>query len=115
MRAARLGSVLLALGLLVGVVGSVGLLIGFEPARLPPALLNIAAYKLTFVAALALLAAGATFLRCARREETRAPATLAPNNPAMALAEGESPIPAPTGTRHPEAARTTRAAEKGGR
>ena len=75
MPAARLGRLLLALGLVVGCAASVGLLVGFEPARLPPALLNIAAYKLTFIAALGLLAAGAVSLRHARRAETRSPAT----------------------------------------
>ena len=46
-----------------------GLLVGFEPARLPAALLNIAAYKLTFLAALFLIAAGAGIARFARRLE----------------------------------------------
>jgi hypothetical protein len=46
---------------------AVGLLAGFEPARLPPALLSIAVYKLVFIAALAILAAGATVLRHAGR------------------------------------------------
>ena len=72
MSAARVGRLLLALGLLVGCAASVGLLIGFEPARLPPALLNIAAYKLTFISALGLLAAGAVSLRYARRAEAAA-------------------------------------------
>ena len=75
MPAARLGHLLLALGLVVGCAASVGLLVGFEPARLPPALLNIAAYKLTFIAALGLLAAGAVSLRHARRREPRSPDT----------------------------------------
>lgn len=46
-----------------------GLLMGFEPSRLPAALLDLAAYKLTFVASLALLAAGAIITRHARRNE----------------------------------------------
>ena len=71
MRSARVGRILLTLGLLVGAAASVGLLLGFEPARLPPALLNIAAYKLTFLAALGLLAAGAMLLRYAHRDEAR--------------------------------------------
>ena len=71
MRAALIGRLLLVLGLLVGAAASIGLLVGFEPARLPPVLLNIAAYKLTFVAALGLFAGGAVFLRHARREEMR--------------------------------------------
>ena len=78
MPAARLGRLLLALGLLVGCAASVGLLVGFAPARLPAALLNIAAYKLTFIAALGLLAAGAVSLRHARRGSTRSPATWGP-------------------------------------
>ena len=52
-----------ALGLVVGVGAGVGLLLDFEPARLPRELLNIAAYKLTFLATGGLLAAGALALR----------------------------------------------------
>jgi hypothetical protein len=62
------GRVLLGVGLVVGIAAGVGLLVGFEPSRLPPALLNIAAYKLTALAAAGLLAAGAIVLRYARRE-----------------------------------------------
>lgn len=62
------GSLLLGLGLFVGVAAGIGLLLGFEPARLPAALLNIAAYKLTFVAAGGLLGAGAILVRYARRD-----------------------------------------------
>lgn len=79
MSAARVGRLLLALGLLVGCVACVGLLVGFEPARLPPTLLNIAAYKLTFIAALGLLAAGAVALRSGRRAEA---AKRGPSGPA---------------------------------
>jgi hypothetical protein len=67
MRVVLVGRLLLALGLLVGLVASIGLLVGFEPAKLPPALLNLAAYKLTYLAALALLAVGAMFRRLGRR------------------------------------------------
>ena len=67
MRPAHVGRLLLTLGVLVGVAASVGLLVGFEPARLPRTLINLAAYKLTFIAALGLLAGGAMFLRLARR------------------------------------------------
>lgn len=67
MRLIRVGWLFLGLGVAVGVLASVALLVGFEPARLPPALLNIAAYKLTFLAALMLLAVGAVFLRHAQR------------------------------------------------
>ena len=71
MRSSRLATLLLALGMAVGAAAAAGLALGFEPARLPAALLNIAAYKLTFVAAFALLAAGAVVRRFARREEAR--------------------------------------------
>ena len=53
-----MGEVLLAIGAAVGVIAVVGLVAGFEPSKLPPALLNIAVYKLTFGAAAGLLAAG---------------------------------------------------------
>ena len=67
MRADRIGPLLLVLGLVVGAAAGFGLLIGFEPAQLPRALLNIAAYKLTFLAAGGLMSAGALLLRYGRR------------------------------------------------
>ena len=63
-----MSTLLLALGVVVGVVAGVALLLGFEPSRLPPRLIDIAAYKLALVAALALIAAGAALRRHARRE-----------------------------------------------
>jgi hypothetical protein len=69
MRASRFGQILLAIGGLVGVTAVVGLVVGFEPAKLPAALLNIAVYKLTFAAAGGLLAAGAIVQRYARRDD----------------------------------------------
>jgi hypothetical protein len=57
------GAALLATGAVVGVVAVVGLMVGFEPSRLPRALLDIAAYKLTFAAAVGLLTAGAIIRR----------------------------------------------------
>ena len=88
MRTARAGQLLLGLGVLVGVAAGAGLLLGFEPARLPPALLNIAAYKLTFIGALGLIAAGAMVGRYARREETWKAGQLAPGPGKAALGEG---------------------------
>jgi hypothetical protein len=71
MRVGRLGTFLLTLGVLVGVVAGIGLLVGFEPARLPAALLNVAAYKLTLLAAFAPPrfpgARSATWNRCRSR------------------------------------------------
>ena len=52
MRFKNLSAALFAVGLFVGGAASMSLLVGFEPARLPAALLNVAAYKLTFLASL---------------------------------------------------------------
>jgi hypothetical protein len=64
-------------------------MLDFQPARLPPALLNIAAYKLTFIGALSLIAAGAVVVRYARREETWDAGNLAQAPGKAALGEGE--------------------------
>ena len=68
MHGSRFGSVLLGIGVAVGVAAVIGVVTGFEPSRLPPALLDIAVYKLTFTAAAGLLAAGAIVRRYARRD-----------------------------------------------
>jgi nitrate/nitrite transporter NarK len=98
MQARHLSSALLTLGVLVGVVAVVGLLVGFEPARLPAALLNVAAYKLTFLAAFGLLAAGAVVTRYSRRADERAGARAG-----LVSAAGGAPAAA-TPTRVAEAA-----------
>jgi hypothetical protein len=69
MRKSRFGGFLLATGAAVGVAAVVGIMTGFDPAKLPPALLTIAAYKLAFAAAAGLLAAGAIVRRHANRAE----------------------------------------------
>ena len=63
MRLDRIGGVLLVTGAIVGVVAVVGIAVGFEPSQLPPRLLDIAAYKLTFAAAAVLLVIGAIVRR----------------------------------------------------
>ena len=68
MKTARFGGLLLATGAAVGVAAVVGLVTGFEPSRLPAALIDIAVYKLTFAAAAGLLAAGAIVRRYSRRD-----------------------------------------------
>lgn len=70
MRRSR-GQLILMLGLVVGALAGLGLVLGFEPARLPPALLNIALYKLTFIASAGLLAGGAMLIRRERAKEQR--------------------------------------------
>jgi hypothetical protein len=67
MHARHLSTAFLTAGLLVGALAGLGLLVGFEPARLPAVLLNIAAYKLAFLAALSLVAAGGVIGRYAQR------------------------------------------------
>lgn len=69
MRTSQFGKLLLGIGGVVGVAAVIGLVVGFEPASLPTALVNIAVYKLTFLAAAGLLAAGAILRRYARRSE----------------------------------------------
>ena len=71
MRAALIGKALLGLGLAIGVVAGLGMVFGFRPSTLPAALLDIAAYKLTFLAALGLLAAGAILRRYGARADQR--------------------------------------------
>lgn len=105
MRAGRIGSVLLALGALVGAAAGVGLLVGFEPARLPAALLNIAAYKLTFLASAGLLAAGALVFRYTRRENAGDTTSRVARKDARELAEGQSVEPALTEVRRREPVR----------
>jgi hypothetical protein len=104
MRPVHVGRLLLALGLLVGLAASVGLLVGFEPSRLPPALLDLAAYKLTYLAAFGLIAAGAVFVRHARRAD--APRSRASG---MDLPAGGHVPPAPA-AREPEPAAASRRA-----
>jgi hypothetical protein len=72
MRLDRFAGILLATGAIVGVVAVVGLAVGFEPSRLPPRLLDIAAYKLTFGAAAVLLAIGAIVRRYTRGNDPEA-------------------------------------------
>jgi len=115
MRASRIGPFLLGLGVVVGAAAAVGLLVGFEPSELPPALLDIAAYKLTFMGAFGLLAAGAIMIRYGRRETpAQAPAS-AERVQTPALAESR-PATITTEERRPrERAGTTRAGDEGER
>ncbi len=69
MRLSKLAAFCFGLGLFIGGAASAGLLVGFEPSRLPPALLDIAAYKLAFIASFALFGVGAVLTRHARRED----------------------------------------------
>lgn len=100
MRPSRFGGFLLATGAIVGVAAVVGLMLGFEPSRLPPALLDIAAYKLTFGAAAVLLAAGAIVRRRGHRDEL--PATI---RPVSLPADAKGPPARPLGVAEQDIAR----------
>ena len=115
MRASRIGPLLLALGVVVGAAAGVGLLVGFEPSELPPALLDIAAYKLTFMSAFGLLAAGAIMIRYGRRETAIQAPTSAERVQTPALAESR-PVGIAEDERRPrERAGTARAGDEGER
>lgn len=62
----KLANFFLGLGVGIGVVGAIGLATGFRPSQLPAGLLDLSVYKLTFVAAACVMAAGA-FMRRADR------------------------------------------------
>ena len=105
MRTSRFGQLLLVVGGAVGVAAVVGLVVGFEPATLPPSLLNLAVYKLTFAAAAGLLAAGAIVHRYSERdtrsEAIDSEASFAPGKTRNELGKGAAPDHvAPTSRQH---------------
>ena len=82
MRATRFGGFLLGVGAGVGIAAVLGLVFGFRPSRLPPALIDLAVYKLTFIAAAGLLTAGAALRRYGKRDaDHRHVDQLAPPHP----------------------------------
>ena len=91
MRLSRVGEVLLAIGGVVGLAAVVGIVVGFEPSKLPAALLDVAVYKLTFAAAAGLLAGGAIVRRYATRDTDQRGATAASSEPRPNAQLGEGP------------------------
>ncbi|HEU4994947.1 MAG TPA: hypothetical protein VFT29_09005 [Gemmatimonadaceae bacterium] len=73
----RLGSFLMASGLIGGVVLGIGVIAGVKVQGVP-LLVAIGLGKLTFLAALGLMGAGAGLRRIALRQEQRETASLAP-------------------------------------
>ena len=99
MRRSRIAEFLLAAGAVVGAAAVVGLVVGFEPAKLPPALLNLAFYKLAFVGAAGLLVGGGLVHRYARRGEGQLHTGRAADSvrePQAALGDGAANPPAST-------------------
>ncbi|MEO7359312.1 MAG: hypothetical protein ABI120_03225 [Gemmatimonadaceae bacterium] len=89
MRTTQLGRGLLGIGLGVGVIASIAWIAGFSPSKLPPVLLDIAAYKLALIAAVGLMGAGAAVVRSARRSEVQRSRELAAGG-MKELAEGDT-------------------------
>jgi hypothetical protein len=93
MRSSRFGGLLLGIGAVVGVAAVVGLVTGFEPSRLPAAMLDLAVYKLTFVAAAGLLVAGAVLRRYGLRGDRGGERTSGAGGVAAARAAPVLPAP----------------------
>ena len=66
----RLGSLLMALGLIIGLLLGIGVIAGVKVAGVP-LLMAIGLGKLTFVGAIGLMAAGAAVRRLAQRQKQR--------------------------------------------
>lgn len=96
----RIGSFFLCLGVVIGAVGAAALAVGFRPSQLPAALIDISVYKLTFIAAGVVLAAGALVRRSALRHEGADVSARGETRPPGALPEGAR-FEAPT-ERRPE-------------
>lgn len=100
----RIGSFFLGLGVVIGVVGAAALAVGFRPSQLPAALIDISVYKLTFIAAGVVLAAGALVRRSALRHEEADVRARGETRPPGALREGAR-FEAPTERPEPEPVR----------
>lgn len=68
----RMAQIFTGVGVAVAVIGASAYALGLRPSTLPPALLDLSVYKLVFVAAGCLIAAGAAVGRASRRREGEA-------------------------------------------
>ena len=71
MRFTTLSKALLILGALVGTLAGLAMVLGLRLDQLPPWMITVGMYKLTFMAAAGLFVAGALIGRAARRRATR--------------------------------------------
>lgn len=78
----RLANLCLSVGATVAVLGVIGVALGYRPSALPAVVLGVAAYKLVFMAASGLVAAGA-MLGCAARRENQGRKTMDAAAPAV--------------------------------
>ena len=69
MRLKSSSRLLMGVGVAVGALGSLGLLLGLDPVPLAGWLVNVAMYKLVFIAAGGILFAGAVLGRWANRQQ----------------------------------------------
>ena len=88
----RIARVCLALGASVAVLGVLGVALGLRPSALPPALLDIAAFKLVFIAAGGLIIAGAMLGRAARGRRDEQDSLLAPSPAGQSLPSGAADV-----------------------
>jgi hypothetical protein len=86
----RIGKLMMAMGGTLGVGAGLALILGLKPSRLPPALLDIAAYKLIFISVAVLMAAGAAIRRYARQTTSTHEGSYPAERPLPALDEGQA-------------------------
>ena len=87
----RLANLCLSVGAAVAVLGVIGVALGFRPSELPSALLDIAAYKLVFIAASGLVVTGAILGRAARRDTDGRTSSAEPDVAMRNLQPGDAP------------------------
>ena len=68
----RMAQVLTGIGVAIAIIGVGAYTLGFRPSTLPPALRDISVYKLVFITAGCLIAAGAAAGRAVRRRDADA-------------------------------------------
>ncbi len=101
----RAANLCMAVGAAVAVLGVIGFTLGFRPSALPSALLDIAVFKLVFIAAGGLVVAGAVLGRSARREADRHNSQAAPDRVPENLQAGAPDLASRSPAQEPERVR----------